>query len=610
MDPVAAHDAVDSAAVLELQHLAFALDIGTIERFGNDAIAACRFELVEPTLCNVDVRRRGCEPPVTVNLMHYRLEALATFREGGISQVSSVVRKQVESNERRRRFLREFRNSALGGMDPLLEHVERKSILIDHDDLTVDHRPVRHRGNDLHKLGEVTQQRPLLARVKSWLPFARSNRAKAVPLRLERPTFGRPPGRHLRLHRNDGEFERDVCAHESTIEDAAALGSGSLIPPRTDGAVTVARAVGARNYDAAVLIRTPFGEMYEIGVSGSLFVEPGDSTTDLPDTSDLWALPGLADCHSHVSMESIDNVAAITDATMRESIPKNSWAHVEHGVLLLIDKGGKSDVSVSVLDHDADLRPDVEAAGAMIAPGGGYYSGFGAEVEPDDLVQHIASSAATSGGWVKLVGDWPRKGQGPVNNWSYDVLIEAVTTAHLAGARVAIHSMAHSASEAVAAGVDSIEHGPYLTEEDLTILAQRGGAWVPTIVNMYKLVEMLGADSSGGRMFKGGIEKMRDNLPLAEALGVTVLAGTDMAVSPGKVAVEAMMLHEHGLSDAAALRSVSTDAYAYANRPESPSVGAEADVVFFERSPLEDLSVLSHPALIMRRGRVVGGSLA
>jgi hypothetical protein len=359
-----------------------------------------------------------------------------------------------------------------------------------------------------------------------------------------------------------------------------------------------------------MFIKPPEGDAYQIGVAGHLFTEMDESNSSLPDTSDLWALPGLADCHSHVSMDRIESFGAITDETMRESIPRNSWAHMEHGVLLLFDKGGKSDVSLAVLDHDADLRPHFEVAGAMIAPSGGYYEAFGAEVEPEDLVSHVATQAATSGGWVKLVGDWPRKGQGPLNNWPLDVLTEAVATAHAAGARVAIHSMAHSASEAVAAGVDSIEHGPYLSDEDLTSLASRNGVWVPTIVNMYKLVELLGEDSSGGKMFLKGIRAMRDNLPIAESLGVTVLAGTDMAVSPGKVAVEAMMLHEHGLSDAAALRAVSTDAYLYAGRPATPTVGNEADAVFFEENPLEDLSVLAHPAVIMRRGKVIGGTRA
>lgn len=359
-----------------------------------------------------------------------------------------------------------------------------------------------------------------------------------------------------------------------------------------------------------MIIRQPGREPVGIGVDGSRFVDQSSGTVELPDTSDLWALPGLADCHSHVSMDSIDDVDAITGETMRECIPRNAFAHLDHGVLLLLDKGGKSDVSLVVLHHDADLRPHVEAAGSMIAPAGGYYGGFGSEVEPEALVSFIANRAATTGGWVKLVGDWPRPGQGPVNNWPLEVLTEAVDTAHDAGARVAVHSMAHSASEAVAAGVDSIEHGPFLSEDDLTALASRGGAWVPTVVNMYKLVELLGEDSSGGKMFKDGIQRMRSNLPIAESLGVTVLAGTDMAVSPGKVAVEAMLLHEHGLSEPAAVRAVSSHAYEYIGRPPTPTIGAEADVVFFETNPEDDMSVLAHPALIVRRGRVVGGHRA
>ena len=361
-------------------------------------------------------------------------------------------------------------------------------------------------------------------------------------------------------------------------------------------------------YAVRMLIRSPFDAPIEIGVAGSLFAEIDGADKHLPDTSDLWALPGLADSHAHVSMNSISNVDAITDETMKAAIPVNCWAHLEHGVLLLLDKGGKSDVSLMTLDHDADLRPFVEAAGAMTAPAGGYYRGFGAEVEPEDLASHIANRADLSGGWVKLVGDWPRKGRGPMNNWSLEVLTEAVATAHGAGARVAIHSMAHSASEAVAAGVDSIEHGPYLTEDDLAVLATRNGAWVPTIVNMYLLVDMLGADSTGGKMFLEGIERIRANLPVAEELGVTVLAGTDMAVPCGEVASEAQLLLSHGLSAESTVRAVSTAAFDYIGRASTPTVGGEADAVFFEENPVEDPAVLTSPALIMRRGRIIGGT--
>ncbi|KAA3635787.1 MAG: hypothetical protein DWP92_10445 [Armatimonadetes bacterium] len=359
-----------------------------------------------------------------------------------------------------------------------------------------------------------------------------------------------------------------------------------------------------------MLIRMPGREPYEIGVSGSFFVEPDESTVGLPDTSDLWALPGLADCHAHVSMMSLNEFDAITDESMRRAIPTNTWAHLDHGVLLILDKGGKSDTTLVTLDHDADKRPYAETAGSMISTPGGYYgNGFGTEVEPDALVEHIRTKAATRGGWVKLVGDWPRRGQGPVNNWPFDVLAEAVKAAHDADARVAIHSMAYSSADAVAAGVDSIEHGPFLSEDDLTALAARGGAWVPTIVNMLFLRDMLGADSSGGRMFVDGLERMRENLPLAESLGVTVLAGTDMAVPHGEVATEAMRLREYGLSDAAATAATSTAAYDYVGRSAQPEAGAEADVVFFRENPFERVEILAEPAFIMRRGKIVRTTL-
>jgi imidazolonepropionase-like amidohydrolase len=153
--------------------------------------------------------------------------------------------------------------------------------------------------------------------------------------------------------------------------------------------------------------------------------------------------------------------------------------------------------------------------------------------------------------------------------------------------------------------VDSIEHGPFLTDKDLGLLADRGGAWVPTIVNLLHLRDMLGADSSGGRMFQEGLDRMRITLPIAESLGVTVLAGTDMAVPPGEVATEAMRLREYGLSDQAAARATSTNAFDYIGRSDRPRAGEEADVVFFDENPFEDVSTLARPALVVRRGQVV-----
>lgn len=355
-----------------------------------------------------------------------------------------------------------------------------------------------------------------------------------------------------------------------------------------------------------ITIREPSGAVRPLAIEGHRFVDPSTATIDDElDTGHLFALPGLADAHAHLTMTDPDDIKGITEEQMRENIPVTAWAHVDRGVLLILDKGGNTDLSLTSLDHDADIRPHVEVAGAMIHPRGGYMPGFGVEVEPDELVDHVRTVASTRGGWVKIVGDWPRKGQGPVDNYPVERLTEAVDVVHAAGARVAVHTMASSASDAVAAGVDSIEHGPFLTGDDVRALAARGGAWVPTIVNMLNVVDMLGPDSSGGRLFLAGLERMRENLPIAEEAGLAVLAGTDMAVPHGEVSIEARRLHEYGLSPRAATAAASTAAYEYVGRDSSLGPGSVADVVFFADDPFEDVDVLGHPVAVIRRGNIV-----
>lgn len=354
----------------------------------------------------------------------------------------------------------------------------------------------------------------------------------------------------------------------------------------------------------SLTIRAPEGEPIELAFSDGVFVEP-DGIGDHLDTARLWALPGLADAHAHLTMTSPKDIFGITEEIMRENMPTTAWAQVDRGVLLILDKGGCSDTSLISLDHDPNRRPFVEVAGAMIHPAGGYVDGFGVEVAPEELVAHVRDVATKRGGWVKLVGDWPRKGQGPLNNYSFEQLKEAVDVVHSADAKVAIHTMANSASDAVAAGVDSIEHGPFLTVEDLSTLAARGGTWVPTIVNMLDVLEMLGPDSSGGKMFQQGLDRMRENLPLAEELGVTVLAGTDMAVPHGEVSIEAIRLREYGLTDRAATIAASTAAYDYTGRTDPFAQGEPASAVFFRDNPYDDVETLTRPVLILHHGTIV-----
>ncbi|RPI25703.1 MAG: hypothetical protein EHM57_01170 [Actinobacteria bacterium] len=343
-----------------------------------------------------------------------------------------------------------------------------------------------------------------------------------------------------------------------------------------------------------------------LAIEGDRFADPSSAVVEAEiDTAGLHSLPGLADCHAHLAMDKLADLAGLDDETIRGNTVRNAWAQVAGGVLLIADKGSNSDVSLEILRAPPATRPELQMAGRMIASGGGYYPGYGVEVGPDDLAAAVRRAAGPHG-WVKIVADWPRRGVGPQANFPVEAMVAAVEAAHAAGCRVAAHTMAPAGIRpVVGSGVDSIEHGLFMTGEDLKAIAGRGGSWVPTILGVESIIEFLGADSSGGRLLSEGLDNVRLLLPEAERLGVTVLAGTDLAVPHGRVAAEAARLVDFGLSPTAAVAAVSTAAYDYLGVDRAPAPGGRADAVFFDSDPREDVTTLAEPALVIRMGKVV-----
>jgi imidazolonepropionase-like amidohydrolase len=181
-----------------------------------------------------------------------------------------------------------------------------------------------------------------------------------------------------------------------------------------------------------------------------------------------------------------------------------------------------------------------------------------------------------------------------------------VRVAHDAGARVAVHTMAPDvASTAVRAGVDSIEHGLYLTDADVRALGARGGMWVPTVLRMEAVVAQFGHERTAGRVVSEGLDRVRSLLPYAQAAGVTVLAGTDLIMPTAQVAEEAIRLVDYGLTADQAVRAACVDPWGAAGLTTGFEPGADADLVGFGRHPAEDIAVLRHPAVVMRAGRLL-----
>ena len=336
----------------------------------------------------------------------------------------------------------------------------------------------------------------------------------------------------------------------------------------------------------------------ELSVSGGLWADAtGAGVVDL---RGLVSVSGLADAHIHVSSDRPDFVPG-DPARIRERLV----TELEGGVFLCLDKGWSDDGVLAILDDPLDARPALRAAGSIVAGIGGYYPGSVREVAPEDLASVVASHPR-SGGWFKIIGDWPRRGQGAPPAFDVDALTEAVRAAHTRDLRVAIHTMApDTPTIAVEAGVDSIEHGLYLTDDDVRALGARNGAWVPTVRQVERVIEQIGPERTGARVLRTGLDRVRSLASLAADAGVTVLAGSDFGTPQGQIGAEAVGLVEHGFSAADAVRAVTVAAYDYVGEPSGFAPGFSADVVSFEQDPHETIDTLLDPVFVMRRGRVL-----
>lgn len=347
------------------------------------------------------------------------------------------------------------------------------------------------------------------------------------------------------------------------------------------------------------VLRQPNGETVTRDVVDGRWAEPaGRPETTLG--TDLWALPGLVDAHAHLAVAELDPKPGVfEDALVR------TREALAAGVTLILDKGWCDDVVIRVIDAlEPSERPEIEAAARIIANPGGYFDDFALEVDPADVATTVAREAEAGRGWVKLIGDWPRPGMGPLPNFTEEDMRRAVVAAGSVGARVAIHTMAPDVpSQAVAAGIHSIEHGLFITEEDISALGARGGMWVPTLLRSEATMAQLGAGSRGGRLFAEGLSRIRPLLPMAAEAGVHVLAGTDLVGAPADVAAEAIRLSECGLTNQQALDAVSTAGFRATGRDDSFAVGAPADAVWFAANPVDDMRVLSRPTTVLRLGR-------
>ena len=216
-------------------------------------------------------------------------------------------------------------------------------------------------------------------------------------------------------------------------------------------------------------------------------------------------------------------------------------------------------------------------------------------------------------GGVLSEGDNPALAQ-----YSPEEMKMIVDTAHGLGRKVAAH--AHGAvgiKFAVLAGVDSIEHGSYINDEDIALMKEHGTYLVPTVYLEDWLMENVQALGLTPNM----IEKAKMVLPIAQQnlshafkSGVKVAFGTDAAVYPhGLNAHEFGKMVDMGLTPLQSIQTATVNAadlIGWSDRVGALQPGKFADIVAVVSDPLANVHVLENVSFVMKGGEVVKNATA
>jgi imidazolonepropionase-like amidohydrolase len=194
----------------------------------------------------------------------------------------------------------------------------------------------------------------------------------------------------------------------------------------------------------------------------------------------------------------------------------------------------------------------------------------------------------------------------------------ACQEAHKFGRHVAAHTAGGPPLEdAVRAGVDTVEHGHWLTDRAIDLMLQRGAFYVPTLIVNTRIFaydrEALGVSEPMWRWLQLAYEAKWDSLQRAHAAGVKIAAGSDAGflVDHGANAAELEELVKGGLSPMEAIQAATrTAAELLGLQPEIGVLasGKAADIIVVDGDPLADVTLLrarARIAYVLVKGRVV-----
>jgi imidazolonepropionase-like amidohydrolase len=371
-------------------------------------------------------------------------------------------------------------------------------------------------------------------------------------------------------------------------------------------------------------------KIVSIGPASAALAPAGATTIDLPNST---LLPGLIDSHVHLTGD-LKNSGY---RSLGISLPRATLTGA-HNAKITLDAGfttvrnvgaeGFSDVALRDAINDGDIPgPRMLVSGPLLGITGGhcdnnllpweYHVTEGGVADGVEAVQHkVRENIKYGADLIKIcaTGGVLSKGDDPqASQFTQEELKAIVADAHRLGRKVAAH--AHGAQGilwATEAGVDSIEHGSYINDEDIAEMKKHGTYLVPTLYLgdwFLANAESLHVPPDVIAKGKAVMPAARKNVAHAFASGVKVAFGTDAAVYPhGLNAREFAVMVKLGLTPLQSIQAATinaADLLGWSDKVGAIEPGKWADLIAVDADPLQDVTTLEHVKFVMKGGAVV-----
>jgi imidazolonepropionase-like amidohydrolase len=390
--------------------------------------------------------------------------------------------------------------------------------------------------------------------------------------------------------------------------------------------------------DAVVLV---VGE--KIAAVGSRLAIPTNAR--VIDLGDVTLLPGLIDAHTHLLLEMDESARSSRDGELGGIVATQSTAEralrgakfaredLEAGITTVRDVGNSGvngDVALRrAIENGWVQGPRMVTSTRALAAQGGQFERLTPAAQslieeeyvtirgPESARQAVRQALYDGATCIKVIVN------GSPAHVTPDEMKAIVDEAHISGMKVAAHAIGKKVTRIAAeAGVDSIEHGYYIPEDVLQMMAEKHIFLVPTDGTVKTFVDM----SFGTRKptaseraereqeYAAFVKQEQERLMRAVKLGVPIAAGSDMYASmPGMTRGQASLLvyeayAEAGMTPMEIIHAATRNAaelLAMQDRIGTLEPGKLADIIAVPGDPLEDIRALEHANFVMKGGAVV-----